>query len=463
LLFDTRLHLAAPPHPTDSASSMLLEDTERLTLRRRDRFLWAALKRPHRVLSTCKVNGGLREDLTHLANHQSCEGVGHATRYARNLAARPRLDDFHQSACAKAGLPAATTALMATAANMQCALIAQAQRDEIGVTVAATAGVLGNALRAGDPADWHEHQEGSRPAHRQSPTALAAHAPLEREPAALPAANTADRLGDSRSLDKAPLSKRKGDPGIDGECRNGVRDNAPAPDETGSGTIVMLVFINQPCTAACLTRAATMVTEARSTALLDLRMASLQSHGLATGTGTDQLIIAAPLPREGDWERNWAGGHNTLGELLARATHEAVTRCLLLQNGVCAELRRSICGALGRYGCDEAALINTAHAMLAPADAELFENNLTAIVHDPQSAAAAYGLAEIIDLTHTGVLHAEVARESIVNQAALLAAAVAVAPEHFAALRDALRRQHDAAPAELAARAVALGFAQKWN
>ena len=34
------------------------------------------------------------------------------------------------------------------------------------VTVAATAGVLGNATRAGDPADWHEHPDGSRPLER---------------------------------------------------------------------------------------------------------------------------------------------------------------------------------------------------------------------------------------------------------------------------------------------------------
>jgi hypothetical protein len=227
---------------------------------------------------------------------------------------------------------------------------------------------------------------------------------------------------------------------------------------------VTLVFINQPCSAACLTRAATMVTEGKSTALLDLRMPSLQSAGLATGTGTDQLVIAAPLPQDAhDWERRWAGSHNSLGQLLARATHDAVTRCLLLQNGVCAELRRSICHALGRHGCDEAALLASARATLAAADAALFEKNLTAIVHDPQSAAAAYALAELIDLARAGILHAEAAQESLINQAALLAAAVAVAPERFAELRERLHRERTGSPVTLAARAVALGFANKWH
>lgn len=403
---------------------MLLRETDRYRLSRRGRFLWAAFKRPHRVLSTCKLNGGLRDDLTHVANHQSCEGVAHHRRYARNQSPLSGLDAFHRQACLEADLPPATTALMSTAANMQCAVLSQAEYQELMVSVVATAGVLGNATRAGDPAGWHEHPEGTRPI---------------------------DRSGETGAADRSLTGTR---------CRI---EPLCSPDETGSGTIVLMVFINQPCTAACLTRAATVVTEGKSTALLDLRMPSLQSAGLATGTGTDQLVIAAPRVAPGDWERSWAGGHNSLGELLGRATHAAVTRCLLLQNGVCAELRRSVCGALERHGCGEAELLAQARAELAKPEAELFAQNLTALIHDPQSAAAAYALAEVVDLVRAGVLHAEVAQEALVNQAALLAAAVAVAPERFATLREALQRHRDLAPGALAARAVALGFARKWD
>lgn len=393
---------------------MLLRETDRYHLHRQGRYLWVAFKRPHRVLSTCKVNGGLRDDLTHVANHQSCEGIAHDRRLGRVPLSPPGLDAFHVQACMEATLPPATTALMSTAANMQCAVLAQAEHEELRVSVVATAGVLGNAIRAGDPAGWHEQCAGSRPIQRS--TALS----------------------------------------VDAEAVEIL------PDEAGSGTIVLLVFINQPCTAACLTRAATVVTEGKSTALLDLRMPSLQSPGLATGTGTDQLVIAAPLPQPDDWERSWAGGHNSLGELLGRAVQTAVTRCILLQNGVCAELRRSICGALGRHGCDEAELRIQARNELAESDAELFAQNLTALIHDPQSAAAAYALAEIIDLGRAGVLHAEVVQEALINQAALLAAAVAVAPDQFPALREQLQRHRDLAPGVLAARSVALGFACKW-
>ncbi len=391
---------------------MLLEASDHYTLHRRGRYLFAKFRRPHRVISTCRVNGGMREDLTHLANHQSCEGVAHVVRRT----AGQDMYAQHVHACHAGQLPPDSTALMATAANMQCAVVARADYAELGVCVAAAAGVTGNASRAGDPAGWHEQRQGSR---RVAPEAA--------------------------TLDAGQLTV----------------DISPA--EAGTGTIVTLVFINQPCTPACLVRAATMITEAKSAAVLDLRMPSLQSAGLATGTGTDQLAIAAPLAQADEWERHWAGGHNTLGELLGRATHEAVTRCLLLQNGVCAELRRTLLGALSRHGCDEAALRSTAQMALDATMATVFERNLLAIIHDPQTAASAYATAEIIDLTHAGVLHAEIARESILNQAALLAAAVAVAPERFAEFRRLLQVRHDLSAGQLAALAVVTGFACKWN
>jgi adenosylcobinamide amidohydrolase len=399
---------------------MLLEETDRYALHRQGRYLVVAFARPHRVLGTCRVNGGMTDSLTHLANHQSCEGVAHLARYETVLGLGAR--DYHARTCFEAGLPPETTALMGTAANMQCAVVAHADAEDLRVTVVATAGVTGNAVRAGDPAAWHEEADGSCPARRGC------------------SAESAGQAGFA-----------------------GPTAGDPPPDDSGSGTIVALVLINRPCTPACLVRAATMVTEAKSTALLDLRMPSLQSPGLATGTGTDQLAVAAPLPRDAEWERHWAGGHNTLGELLGRATHEAVTRCLLLQNGIVPELRRTICAALSRFGCDEAALRDCAESELDSSGAAVFAANLQAILHDPHSAAAAYGLAEILDLVRTGVLHAEVAREASLNQVALLGAAVAVKPERFVALRAELA-PHQALPdGRLAALAVVRGFAHKWD
>jgi len=85
---------------------MLLHDDQDYSLSRCGRYLCAALKRPHRVLSSCPVNGGLREDLTHICNHQSCEGAGHAGRQELICGMGP--DGYHQHACRQAGIPGAT-------------------------------------------------------------------------------------------------------------------------------------------------------------------------------------------------------------------------------------------------------------------------------------------------------------------------------------------------------------------
>jgi len=389
---------------------MLLYEDQAIAIHRNGRYLCATLKRSHRVLSSCPINGGLREDLTHVCNHQSCEGIGHRSRY--ELINDLGLHAYHHHACREAGIPGSTTALMSTAANMQCVVLSTASHEELQVRVAATAGVLGNATRAGDSALWHETPQGNRR--------------------------------------------------VSAETR--VETLVEIGAEIG-GTIVVMAFVNRPCSPACLVRAATMVTEGKSVAMLDLRMPSLQSAGLATGTGTDQIAIAAPLGSvgEGDWERHWAGSHSTLGELLARATRDAVSRCLLLQNGVCAELRRSIYGALGRHGCTDDALRRCARAELSEEEAELFEHNLMALVHDPQSAAVAYCLAEGVDLAAAGVLHSEVAREVVLNQAALLAATVAVQPDRFTWFRSQLQAQAERGPGELAALAVIRGFSDKWS
>lgn len=143
---------------------MRIDDADRYCLLRRGRYLAAELKRPHRVRSTCPVNGGLREELTHIANHHGSEGIANVVRDYQLLALG--LDAYHRKACAAGALPPGSTVLMATAANMQCAVLARAGHADLEVAVAATAGVLANATGAGDPAGWHEHPEGCRPLAR---------------------------------------------------------------------------------------------------------------------------------------------------------------------------------------------------------------------------------------------------------------------------------------------------------
>ena len=178
-------------------------------------------------LSTSIIGGGMREDCTHVMNHQSCEPRDHLTHGHGALATLwPRW--LPCMACERVGIDPATTVLCSTAANMSCAGVATESFEELSVTCIATAGVQGNATRAGDPAGWHETPNGSV------------------------------KVG---------------------------------------GTIVHLLFINQPCTESCLVKAATMLTEAKSCAVLDLRAPSLQVLALPLAQVPTNSSSVRPLPR----------------------------------------------------------------------------------------------------------------------------------------------------------------------
>lgn len=59
----------------------ILDRNEHYLLKRDGRFLVAALRTPHQVLSTSACSGGRTGGVRFLVNHQSCEGQGHLERF----------------------------------------------------------------------------------------------------------------------------------------------------------------------------------------------------------------------------------------------------------------------------------------------------------------------------------------------------------------------------------------------
>src|SRR5437868_10520545 len=108
-------------------------------VRRSGRFVLAELAEPHRVISTSVGNGGQRDDLRFLLNHQSCEGSGHAERHTYILASGQ--EAYHDAVCAEAGVPSECTASMGTAANMNYVAIVSDTDDDVEVTAVVTGGV----------------------------------------------------------------------------------------------------------------------------------------------------------------------------------------------------------------------------------------------------------------------------------------------------------------------------------
>jgi adenosylcobinamide amidohydrolase len=368
-----------------------LFDNDNLRVDRIERRIVAVFKRPHRVLSTSIIGGGLREDCSHVMNQQSCEPRAHDAAMGRWR--EHGAEGSHRLACEDAGLEPATTALCSTAANMSCAGVAVETYQELSVCCIATAGVEGNATRAGDPAAWHETPEGCSQV---------------------------------------------------------------------SGTIVHLVFINQPCSEGCLVKAATMLTEAKSCAVLDLRAPSLQGSGLATGTGTDQCALCAPLAQGDEWERRFAGSHNSLGMILCRAVHRATSRALELQNGLVPSMRRSIEIALKRHGFDFERLVALAGEHGGHDFADFLHKNKLPLLFDPRSGGCAHALAEVLDLAAVGILEASTRDELLLDQAALLACAVTNDRNRFTDYRQRLLALGEVGVMDLVHHACCWGFHEKW-
>lgn len=85
------------------------------------------------------------------------------------------------------------------------------------------------------------------------------------------------------------------------------------------GTINIAVETNLPLTDAGLIEAVGLVAHARTAAVIEggLRLRT----GIATGTGTDCITVAAPA---GDTP--FAGMHTAIGEAIGKATYRAMTR-----------------------------------------------------------------------------------------------------------------------------------------
>jgi adenosylcobinamide amidohydrolase len=370
-----------------------LLECEWFCLRRAGRFLVVDLRQPHRVLSTSVRHGGQIDHLHHLLNHQSCEGTAHHDRHRRMVEAG--LEAYHDLVCTEAGLPPDATAVMGTAANMNCAVTAQEADEGVAVTAVVTAGVQGNATASGEPATWRETDAGMEK--------LAARA----------------------------------------------------------GTINTMLLVNRPLTPAALARTVVTMTEGKSAALQRLAVPSKLHPDLATGTGTDQYCVAAPL--SGGRPLTSASPHMKLGELVGLATRNATMEALRWQNGLEPSYTRGLFHALGRYGVKEATLFGDIAPLLGESDLELLRRNAKAAFHDPLVGASAHALAVVCDRVRYGTLPHSVAADAMAQQAAGIAANLAAQVKRWNEFRAVLRPSAGGDVKTLVLRAVALGWSEKWR
>lgn len=204
---------------------------EAVEVHRKEKIVYARFLRPHRVLTTCRFNGGLREDLEYVYNHQSCEPRAHVGIDLCQVATKEP-ERYQRRVASKAGLDYLKSASLGTAANVNNAAVARETFKGLEVIAITTAGVGGNGGRAGDPASYYQSEDGVV------------------------------------IIDRAPPQ---------------------------AGTINTILLVSEELTNGAMVAAATTMTEAKSSVLQELMAPSRYSEGIATGTGTDQIGIACQL------------------------------------------------------------------------------------------------------------------------------------------------------------------------
>jgi adenosylcobinamide amidohydrolase len=370
-----------------------LAASEQFLITRAGRFVIAELRLPHLVMSTSVRNGGQRDRIRYLVNHQSCEPSKHQERH--DYMVGMGLAAYHDVVCNELGLDPELVAVMGTAANMNNVAIAQKTYEGLSVTAVVTGGVESNATCAGDPAAWRESAAG--------------------------------------------WSKR--------------------PEY--SGTINTILLIGYPVTEGALARAIITMAEGKSAALNRLAVRSRQSQDLATGTGTDQFCVAAPVT--GEKPLTSTSPHVVLGELIGSAVRDATLETLRWQNGLEPSYTRSFFHALRPYGIREETVWDQLQPVMSEREVELLKANSQAVFRDPSIAASAYALAAVLDRSRYGALSLSAGRTALTAQAATLATELAVRPELWPAFYAELTALECTSPEQMIVRAIGLGWSAKWT
>ena len=247
-----------------------------------------------------------------------------------------------------------------------------------------------------------------------------------------------------------------GDPASWRETPDGISKVAAV-----AGTINTMLLVNRPLTASAMARAIVTMTEGKSAALQRLAVPSCYSSELATGTGTDQFCIAAPLA--GEKALTSTSPHMRAGELIGLSVRRATGEALRWQNGLEASLTRGLFHSLGRYGLNEASVFDELAPLLEPGDLELLRKNSKAAFFEPLVGAAGHALASVLDRTRHGTIPDSTARDAAIQQAATIASSLAAKPDAWPEFRAQLHQTSSDDPIALILAAIALGWKAKWR
>ncbi|MDH4368744.1 MAG: adenosylcobinamide amidohydrolase [Nitrospira sp.] len=93
------------------------------------------------------------------------------------------------------------------------------------------------------------------------------------------------------------------------------------------GTINLIVITNASLSNAAMVGAVQVVTEAKTSVLMDHAVKSTEDQSLATGTGTDAVVMVGALRGQGP-PQQYSGTHTVIGTLIGKVVARCVARGL---------------------------------------------------------------------------------------------------------------------------------------
>jgi adenosylcobinamide amidohydrolase len=107
---------------------------------------------------------------------------------------------------------------------------------------------------------------------------------------------------------------------------NALRAGDPLCATRPVGTINIMCHVSEPLDEAAMLEALALMSEAKALAIREAQVPSIVGKGWASGTGTDCLVIASPLPAEGQTPATFAGKHTAVGHVIGESVRAAVAR-----------------------------------------------------------------------------------------------------------------------------------------
>ncbi|MDO9036587.1 MAG: adenosylcobinamide amidohydrolase [Methanoregula sp.] len=207
--------------------------------------------------------------------------------------------------------------------------------------------------------------------------------------------------------------------------KNGGRAGDPASYyengdsvEPVGGTINTILLISADLPEYAMTRAVMTATEAKAAALQQLMARSIYSTGIATGSGTDMIIIVTD-PGSSQHLSN-AGKHSKLGELIGRTVMQATHAALEMETGLSPASQRDVLVRLSRFGVTEEDIWKTAIQagsidLTVMEERERFLQYLRIWAREPGSVACVTAALHVVDEAGWGLLPHDAARDAIIR------------------------------------------------